>query len=56
MRYANGGGEELFGQKIRPPEVARQLRVSRKSADQWHQLWRDEAALSDPAHTLSGRN
>ncbi len=32
---------ELFEQEIKPPEVARQLRVSRKSAYQWHQLWRD---------------
>ena len=32
---------ELFEQKIKPPEVARRLRVSRKSAYQWHQLWRD---------------
>ncbi|WRZ96307.1 winged helix-turn-helix domain-containing protein [Streptomyces sp. NBC_01007] len=32
---------ELFEQKIKPPEVARQLRVSRKSAYQWRQLWRD---------------
>ncbi|MGW7486934.1 IS630 family transposase [Streptomyces sp. NPDC054786] len=57
MRYADGGGltasgrqrreavrtqaAELFEQKIRPPEVARRLRISRKSAYQWHQLWRD---------------
>ncbi|WUI79571.1 winged helix-turn-helix domain-containing protein [Streptomyces sp. NBC_00400] len=32
---------ELFEQKIKPPEVARRLRVSRKSAYQWQQLWRD---------------
>ncbi|MFD3831997.1 transposase, partial [Streptomyces sp. NPDC058621] len=32
---------ELFEQKIRPSEVARRLRVSVKSAYQWHQLWRD---------------
>jgi transposase len=32
---------ELFEQKIKPPEVARRLRVSRKSAHQWHQLWWD---------------
>ncbi|WP_411575004.1 winged helix-turn-helix domain-containing protein [Streptomyces fradiae] len=32
---------ELFEQKIKPPEVARRLRVSRKSAYQWHQMWRD---------------
>ncbi|MEU1276598.1 winged helix-turn-helix domain-containing protein [Streptomyces sp. NPDC005799] len=29
----------LFEQKVKPSEVARQLRVSLKSADQWHQLW-----------------
>ncbi|MFD3777949.1 winged helix-turn-helix domain-containing protein [Streptomyces sp. NPDC058612] len=32
---------ELFEQKIRPSEVARRLRVSVKSAYQWHQLWRN---------------
>ncbi|MFB7599669.1 winged helix-turn-helix domain-containing protein [Streptomyces sp. NPDC056160] len=32
---------ELFEQKIKSLEVARRLRVSRKSAYQWHQLWRD---------------
>ncbi|WSF66389.1 helix-turn-helix domain-containing protein [Streptomyces sp. NBC_01352] len=32
---------KLFEQKIKPPEVARRLRVSPKSAYQWHQLWRD---------------
>ncbi len=32
---------ELFEQKIKPPEVARRLRVSLKSAYQWHKLWRD---------------
>jgi hypothetical protein len=28
---------ELFEQKIKPPEVARRLRVSPKSTYQWHQ-------------------
>ena len=32
---------ELFEQEIKPSEVARQLRVSGKSACQWHQLWRE---------------
>ncbi|MFF8908912.1 transposase [Streptomyces olivaceoviridis] len=32
---------ELFEQKIKPPEVARRLRVSLKSAYRWHQMWRD---------------
>lgn len=31
---------ELFEQEVRPSEVARRLRVSQKSAYQWHQLWR----------------
>jgi transposase len=31
----------LFEQKIKPLEVVQRLRVSRKSAYQWHQLWRD---------------
>ncbi|WP_371503448.1 winged helix-turn-helix domain-containing protein [Kitasatospora sp. NBC_00374] len=31
---------ELFEQRIKLPEVARRLRVSPKSAYQWHQLWR----------------
>ncbi|WP_443031730.1 IS630 family transposase [Streptomyces sp. 3211] len=57
MRYADGGGltptgrqrresvrmqaAELFEQQIKPSEVAGRLRVSVKSAYQWHQLWRD---------------
>ncbi|WP_455907357.1 helix-turn-helix domain-containing protein, partial [Streptomyces goshikiensis] len=57
MRYADGGGltptgrqrreavrmqaAELFEQKVKPSEVAERLRVSVKSAYQWHQLWRD---------------
>nr|WP_329461014.1 helix-turn-helix domain-containing protein [Streptomyces sp. NBC_01431] len=52
MRYADGGGltaagrakreavrfeaAEMFEQRTRPPEVARRLRVSRKSAYAWH--------------------
>ncbi|MFC7986744.1 winged helix-turn-helix domain-containing protein [Streptomyces sp. NPDC057336] len=32
---------ELFEQEIKPLEVAQRLRVSRKSACLWHQLWRD---------------
>ncbi|WP_262376252.1 helix-turn-helix domain-containing protein, partial [Streptomyces sp. sk2.1] len=32
---------ELFEQEVKPPEVARRLRVSLKSAYQWHQLWRE---------------
>ncbi|MGW2788232.1 helix-turn-helix domain-containing protein, partial [Streptomyces populi] len=57
MRYADGGGlspagrrrretarmqaASLFEQEIKPPEVARQLRVSVKSAYRWRQLWWD---------------
>ncbi|MFF7095922.1 helix-turn-helix domain-containing protein [Streptomyces rubradiris] len=29
---------ELFEQKLKPPEIARRLQKSRKSAYQWHQL------------------
>ncbi|WSD65683.1 helix-turn-helix domain-containing protein [Actinacidiphila glaucinigra] len=32
---------QLFEQGIKPLEVARRLRVSAKSAYQWHQLWRE---------------
>ncbi|MER6442363.1 winged helix-turn-helix domain-containing protein [Streptomyces sp. NPDC001185] len=32
---------ELYEQQVKPSEVARRLRVSVKSAYQWHQLWRD---------------
>ncbi|MFC9285175.1 winged helix-turn-helix domain-containing protein [Streptomyces sp. NPDC057052] len=32
---------ELFEQEVKPSEVARRLRVSVKSAYQWHQRWRD---------------
>jgi transposase len=29
----------LFAAGVRPPQVARQLRVSRKSAYVWHKAW-----------------
>uniref|UniRef100_A0AAU3HR55 Transposase n=1 Tax=Streptomyces sp. NBC_01393 TaxID=2903851 RepID=A0AAU3HR55_9ACTN len=32
---------EPVEQQVKPPEVARRLRVSQKSAYRWHQLWRD---------------
>jgi transposase len=32
---------DLVEQQVKPPEVARRLRVSQKSAYRWHQLWRD---------------
>ncbi|MCX5233095.1 winged helix-turn-helix domain-containing protein [Streptomyces sp. NBC_00233] len=57
MRYAGGGGltakgrqrreavrweaAGLFAEGIRPPEVARRLRVSRKSACQWQRSWQE---------------
>ncbi|MFF0451205.1 helix-turn-helix domain-containing protein [Streptomyces sp. NPDC004609] len=31
----------MFERNIGPPEVARRLRVSRKSAYRWYELWRD---------------
>ncbi|MFG2987655.1 winged helix-turn-helix domain-containing protein [Streptomyces sp. NPDC048258] len=56
MRYADGGGltaagrakreavrfeaAGMFEEGVRPPEVARRLRVSRKSAYAWHAGWR----------------
>jgi transposase len=55
MRYADGGGltaaervrrervrftaAEMFAAGIKPPEVAKRLRVSRKSAYAWHHTW-----------------
>jgi transposase len=57
MRYPDGGGltakqraqreqvrfeaAELFVQGVAPLQVARRLRVSRKSAYAWHARWRD---------------
>ncbi|MFE2724122.1 winged helix-turn-helix domain-containing protein [Kitasatospora sp. NPDC059327] len=57
VRYADGGGltavgrlrresvrvraAELFERGVKPAEVARRLRVSAKSAYQWHRLWRE---------------
>lgn len=57
MRYAPRGGltaagrtkreavrfeaAVMFEQGVRPPEVARRLRVSRKSAYAWHAAWRE---------------
>ncbi|MFF1473709.1 winged helix-turn-helix domain-containing protein [Streptomyces mirabilis] len=70
MRYADGGGlspagrqrretvrmqaAELFELNVKPPEVARRLRVSRKSAYQWHQLWRDGGMQALASRGLSG--
>ncbi|WP_285442784.1 helix-turn-helix domain-containing protein [Streptomyces sp. ISL-12] len=61
MRYADGGGltaagrakreavrfeaAGMFEQGVRPPEVARRLRVSRKSAYTWYAAWRESGTL-----------
>ncbi|MFD3537849.1 IS630 family transposase [Streptomyces sp. NPDC058661] len=45
---------ELFEQKITPPEVARRLRVSVKSAYQWHQLWRADGVQALASRGPSG--
>ncbi|MFD5660000.1 hypothetical protein ACFWHX_22290 [Streptomyces hirsutus] len=45
---------ELFEQKIKQLEVARRLWVSRKSAYQWPQLWRDGGAQALTSHGASG--
>ncbi|MFF4315763.1 helix-turn-helix domain-containing protein [Streptomyces sp. NPDC001507] len=45
---------ELFEQKINPPEVARRLRVSPKSAVQWHQLWREGSVQAPASRGPSG--
>lgn len=45
---------ELFERKIKPTEVARRLRVSRKSAYQWHQLWRDAGRQALASRGRSG--
>ncbi|MEW1773588.1 winged helix-turn-helix domain-containing protein [Streptomyces sp. NPDC086777] len=44
----------LFEQKIKPSAVARRLRVSSKSAYQWHQLWRDGGAQALVSRGPSG--
>jgi transposase len=60
MRYADGGGltakarrrreevrleaAELFAEGVKPPEVARRLRVSRKSAWQWQRAWQENGS------------
>jgi putative transposase len=74
MRYADGGGltaaerarrervrfeaAEMYEQGVAPPEVAKRLRVSRKSAYAWHAAWRDggrEALASKGAQGLPCR-
>ncbi|MEU8882789.1 winged helix-turn-helix domain-containing protein [Streptomyces hydrogenans] len=70
MRYADGGGltpagrrrresvrmqaAELFEQQIKVADVAHRLRVSVKSAYQWHQLWRDDGAEALASQGPSG--
>lgn len=74
MRYADGGGltaagrarreqvrfqaAEMYEQGVKPPEVAKRLRVSRKSAGAWYAAWRDngvQALASKGAHGLPCR-
>jgi transposase len=74
MRYADGGGltaaerakrervrfaaAEMFAAGIAPPQVARRLRVSRKSAYAWHHTWQAggvEALASKGAQGLPCR-
>ncbi|MEV0173250.1 helix-turn-helix domain-containing protein [Streptomyces sp. NPDC050803] len=45
---------ELFEQKAKPPEIARRLRVSRKTAHQWQQLWRKDAVQALASRGASG--
>ncbi|WSJ64724.1 winged helix-turn-helix domain-containing protein [Kitasatospora sp. NBC_01302] len=70
MRQADGGGltaagrlrresvrvqaAELFEEVVKPPEVARRLRVSPKSAYRWHQLWREGGAEALASRGPSG--
>lgn len=46
---------ELFEQRVKPTEVARRLRVSVKSAYQWHQLWREGGAEALNSRGRAGR-
>ncbi|MDI9889203.1 winged helix-turn-helix domain-containing protein [Streptomyces sp. HNM0645] len=45
---------ELFEQMIKPPEVARRLRVSLKSAYEWHRSWREGGVQSPASRGPSG--
>ncbi|MFK4227803.1 helix-turn-helix domain-containing protein [Streptomyces sp. NPDC019890] len=45
---------DLFEQEVKQPEVAQRLRVSRKSAYQWHQVWRDGGAKGLASRGPSG--
>ncbi|MDH6711498.1 transposase [Kitasatospora sp. MAA19] len=71
MRYADEGGlaakgrqrreavrleaAGLFADGLGPPEVARRLRVSSKSAYQWHQAWTKDGAAALASRGASGR-
>ncbi|MFJ5068189.1 winged helix-turn-helix domain-containing protein [Kitasatospora sp. NPDC088556] len=71
MRYADGGGltakgrqrrevvrleaAGLFADGLGPPEVARRLRVSSKSAYQWHQEWAEGGVSALASRGASGR-
>lgn len=71
MRYPDGGGltakqraqreqvrfeaAELFVQGVTPPQVARRLRVSRKSAYAWHARWREGGVQELRSKGPSGR-
>nr|WP_079158509.1 helix-turn-helix domain-containing protein [Streptomyces caniscabiei] len=70
MRYPDGGGltakqraqreqvrfqaAELFAQEVPPPQVARRLRVSRKSAYAWHSRWREGGVEALRSKALRG--
>ncbi|MFF2329532.1 MULTISPECIES: helix-turn-helix domain-containing protein [unclassified Streptomyces] len=45
---------ELFEQRIKPPEAARRLRVSLKSAYRWHQRWREGSVQALASRGPSG--
>ncbi len=71
MRYPDGGGltakqraqreqvrfeaAELFAQGVTPAQVARRLRVSRKSAYAWHARWREAGVEALRSKGPSGR-
>jgi transposase len=71
MRYADGGGltakgrqrreavrleaAGLFAEGIKPPEVARRLRVSSKSAYQWHLVWKRGGVRALASRGASGQ-
>jgi transposase len=71
MRYADGGGltaksrrrreavrleaAGLFADGVAPPEVAQRLRVSSKSAYQWHKAWREGGTAALASRGPSGQ-